>query len=57
MRAVLLVLALAVLALLMAACAEIPRSSPMPEGPPTAAPIGWVEFCVRHPEADRCFPR
>lgn len=49
MRLVLLLLAA------LAACAPIRApATPMPDGRPTAAPFGWLDYCHRHPEDARC---
>lgn len=42
----------AVAYLLLAACASQPRA--IPRGPEAVPPIGAVQFCVEHPEHERC---
>ena len=37
-------------------CDGIPESTLMADGPPVAAPPGWVGYCSRHPEDAGCRP-
>jgi predicted transglutaminase-like cysteine proteinase len=57
MKLLLSSLAICVLASAVGGCAsDIPASTAMVDGAPTAPPAGWVSYCVRHSEDSGCRP-
>jgi predicted transglutaminase-like cysteine proteinase len=45
---------IALAGLLLSACEEIPASEALTDGVATAAPAGWINYCVRHAEDSGC---
>ncbi len=55
MKSLLLILSIVVLGAATAGCApDIPMATALTDGPLTAAPAGWLNYCERHSEDPGC---